>query len=166
MTANQTAFSRYCWGRSWHWTALRFHNCRWWALFTSQSVTLSLSFHSFTECSNLSTQTKGFWVLVHGAEDPGSESLWKWWSGGWDCPMNISGHFIYFYPLKKPNLSLIWHGPPLVVFSLSTLASKWAAVTLTLCTQHCVPVSHLHVPHQNSTSTHFSTAYEMPSCLT
>ncbi len=67
---------------------------------------------------------------------------------------------------KMPNFSPTWHGPPLVVFLLSTLAPKWAAWTLTLCTQHCAPVSHLHAPQQNSTSTCFSTAYEVPSCST
>ncbi len=65
-----------------------------------------------------------------------------------------------------PNFCPVWHVPPLVVFLLSILAPKWATLTLTLCTEHCVPVSHLHVPHQNSTSTHFSTVYEVLSCLT
>ncbi len=37
-------------------------------------------------------------------------------------------------------------------------APTWAALSLTLCTQHCVPVSHLRVPHQNSSSTLFCTA--------
>ncbi len=49
---------------------------------------------------------------------------------------------------------------------LRILAPKWAALTLTLCTQHCVPVSHLRVPHQNSTSTCFSTVFQVSSCLT
>ncbi len=48
----------------------------------------------------------------------------------------------------------------------SKLAPKWAALTLTVCTQHCVPVSHLRVPHQNSTSTCFSTVFQVSSCLT
>ncbi len=36
---------------------------------------------------------------------------------------------------------------------------------LDVCTQDCVPVSHLHVPHENSTSTPFSPAYEVMSCF-
>ncbi len=34
-------------------------------------VTLSLSFHCFTEPSNLSTQTRGFCMLAHSAGGPG-----------------------------------------------------------------------------------------------
>ncbi len=89
------------------------------------------------------------------------------WPGGWDCPMKISGHLIHVFPLKKPLFSPVCHGPPPpggLLFSI--LAPKWAALTLTLCTQHCVPVSHLHVPHQNSTSTCFSTVFQVSSCLT
>ncbi len=35
-----------------------------------------------------------------------------------------------------------------------------------LCAQHCAQVSNLRVPHRNSTSTSFSTAYEVLSCST
>ncbi len=49
---------------------------------------------------------------------------------------------------------------------LNAQAPKWAVLTLKLCTQHCARVSHLHVPHQNSTSTWFSTAYEVMLCST
>ena len=74
-----------------------------------------------------------------------------------DSSMKISANFIDFYPLKKSYLCSVWHGPPPGGLLLSILAPKWAASTLTQCTQHCVPVSQLHVPHQNSTSTCFST---------
>ncbi len=70
------------------------------------------------------------------------------WPGGWDCHMKISGHFIHFFPLKKPLFSLFGMPSSPSDFLLSTLAPKWAALTLTQCTQHCVPVSHLHIPHQ------------------
>ncbi len=46
-------------------------NCRRHVLFTCQIVTLSLSFCCFTECSNLSTQTWGFCMPVHGTGGPG-----------------------------------------------------------------------------------------------
>ncbi len=49
---------------------------------------------------------------------------------------------------------------------LSILVPKWAALTLTLYTQHCVPVSHLQVPHQISTPTRFSTVFQVLSCST
>ncbi len=88
------------------------------------------------------------------------------WPGGWDCPMKISGHFIHVFPLKKPFFSPFWHGPPPGGHLLSILAPKWAALTLTQCTQHCVPGSHLHIPHQNSTSTCFRTVFQVLSCLT
>ncbi len=88
------------------------------------------------------------------------------WPGGWDCPMKIAGHFIHFFPLKQPNFSSVWHGPSPGGLLLSTLVSKWAALTLTLCTQHCVPVSHPHVPHQIFTPTCFSTVFQVSSCLT
>ncbi len=83
--------------------------------------------------------------------------------------MKISANFIHVYPLKKPYYSPVWRAPFPGGLLLSTLAPKWAALTLTLCAQHCVPVSHLHVPHQHSASTFstsLSTVYEAPSCLT
>ncbi len=49
---------------------------------------------------------------------------------------------------------------------LSTLTPKWAALTFNHCTEHCVPVSHLHVPHQIFTPTRFSTAFQVSSCST
>ncbi len=76
---------------------------------------------------------------------------------GLDCSMKISANFNPFYPFKKPHLCSVWHGPPPGSLLLIILAPKWAALTFNLCTQHCVPVSQLHVPHQNSTSTCFST---------
>ncbi len=51
-------------------------------------------------------------------------------------------------------------------FLLSILVPKWASLTLTLCTQHCVPVSRLHLPHQIFTPTCFSTVFQVSSCLT
>ncbi len=53
------------------------------------------------------------------------------------------------------------HAPPSAGFLLSTLAPKWAAVTMKLWTQHWPQVARLHVPHQNSTSTHSRTAFEV-----
>ncbi len=56
------------------------------------------------------------------------------WPGGWDCPMKISGHFIPFFPLKKPLFSPVWLGsPPSRGLLLSILAPNRAALTLTLC---------------------------------
>ncbi len=37
--------------------------------------------------------------------------------GGLDSPMKISANFIHVYPLKKPNFSSVYHGPPLQVAS-------------------------------------------------
>ncbi len=89
------------------------------------------------------------------------------WPGGWDCPMKISGHFIHFFPPSKSHFSVLFGmGPPPGDLHLSIPAPKWAALTLILCTQHCVPVSHLHVPHENSTSTCFRTVFQVSSCLT
>ena len=108
----------------------RFLECRWWILFTCQIVTPLVSFCCFTEPSNLST----------------FESR------------KISADFILFYPFKQSYFSSVWRAPPPPGgLLLSILAPKWAALTLTQCTHHCVPVSQLHVPHQNSTSTCFST---------
>ncbi len=53
--------------------------CRWWVLFTSQSVTLSLSFCCFTEPSNLSTRRRGFCMLAHSAGQ----------LGGWTPQENV-----------------------------------------------------------------------------
>ncbi len=109
---------------------------------------------------------QGFFECFHIApEGLGNESPLK---------MSVLGsgfsheNFINIYPLKMPNFSPVWHAPPPppVVFLLSTLAPKWAALTLNLSTQHCAQVSHLHAPHKNSTSTCFSTAQEVPTCLT
>ncbi len=86
--------------------------------------------------------------------------------GGQDAPMKISGNFIHFPPPlqnAKFQLSLACSPSPPGGLHLST--PKWAPLTLTLCTQHCVPVSQLHVPHQNSASTYFSKAYEVMSML-
>ncbi len=96
------------------------------------------------------------------------ESQWKWWARGSGFPHE---NFNQFHPRLPPEKAkflfcLAYPPPPPVVLLLSTLAPKWAALTLTQCTQHCVPVSHLHVAHQNPTSTCFSTAEEVLSCPT
>ncbi len=52
-------------------------HCRRRILFTSQIVTLSLSFRCFTRPSNLSTQTRGFCMLTHSAGGPGEWILVK-----------------------------------------------------------------------------------------
>ncbi len=84
-----------------------------------------------------------FACLLIAPEGLGSESLWKWWARGSGFP---DENFSPFHPLSPPEKAqfqscLAW--PPLVVLLLSILAPKWAALTLILCTQHCVPVSHL-----------------------
>ncbi len=130
------------------------------------SVTLSLSFcGSFPQCSNLSTRTRDFWVLAHGAGGPGEWNPAKM-NGprGWDYPMKISVHFIHFYPLKKPYFSPVWHAPLSRWFPFEHCSTKIGSLDIELCTQHSVQVSYLNV--QNSTSTRFSTAYEVTSCST
>ncbi len=159
--AIRTAFSRSFWDR---WSG---PNCRRQVLFTCQIVTPSLSLGCFTERSNLSTRTRRFCMPVYGAGGPGGcnhvEMIgletgilsWKFqpiWST--------------FSPSKSHFSVLFGMAPPPGGLHLSILAPIWAALTLTLCTQHCVPVSHLHVPHQNSTSTCFSTVFQVSSCLT
>ena len=86
--------------------------------------------------------------------------------GGQDFSMKISADFIHFYPLKKPHLCSVWRGPPSRWPSFEHSSSKMGSLHIDLCTEHCVPVSQLHVPHQNSTSTCFSAVYEVPSCST
>ncbi len=113
----------------------------------SQNTTTSQPGHGFLECLHMAP------------EGLGSESWWKCWARG----LGLSHeNFRQFYPCLPPEKAkflfcLACPLPP-CGFLLSILAPKWAASTLTLCTQQCVPASHLHVPHQNSTSTHFSTA--------
>ncbi len=76
-----------------------------------QRVTLLLS---FSASQNVATSQPGTGFL--------SACTWRWRTkgvkpcqnvgpGGWDCPMKISGHFIHFHLLKKPNISPVWHGP-------------------------------------------------------
>ncbi len=60
------------------------------------------------------------------------------WLGGWDCPIKISGHFIHFFPLKKPNFSSVWHGPPFTWLSFEHLSAKMGSLDIeplysTLC---------------------------------
>ena len=110
MTAIRTAFSlSLLLGTIW--TASRFPDCHRWVLFTCRSLTLSLSFCCFTDCSNLSPWPWGFCRLAHGARGPGE---WvnpdgKCWPLDPDSPLEISANFI---PLDKPNFSPVWHGPP------------------------------------------------------
>ncbi len=115
-----------------------------------------------------------FFLLLHGTQQPlnpdtvflhacawrrrtwGMQPCGNDWPGGWDCPIEISGLFIHFFPLKKP----------LGGFLLSILVPKWVTWTLSHCTQHCVPISHLYVPHQIFTPTCFSTVFQVSSCST
>ena len=55
--------------------------------------------------------------------------------------------------------------PVIWTHSLATKTSDLDP-TVVLFTQHCVPVSHLCVPHQDSTSTCFRTVFQVSSCLT
>ncbi len=88
------------------------------------------------------------------------------WPESWDSAIKISGHYSYFFPLKSQNFSPVWHAPPPQSgFLFSSLVPKWAALTLTLCTQHCVPVSDLHVPRHIFTPTCFTTVFQVVSCL-
>ncbi len=114
----------------------------------------------FAASPNLATSQPGhrvFACLCLALGVLGNESYWKmlaFWSGF------LHENFRQFHQHLPPNNAkfltcLAW--PPPVVFLSSILAPKWAALTLTLCTQHCAPGSHVHVPHQNSTSTRFST---------
>ncbi len=81
--------------------------------------------------------------------------------------MKIPGNFIHFCPLKMSHFNSLWHAPLQVLLLLSILSPKWVAVlTLNLSAQHSAQVSHLHIPHQNFTSTHFNQAYEVMSCST
>ncbi len=80
--------------------------------------------------------------------------------GGWDRPMKILGHFIHFYPLKKSNFSPVWHGHPSSCLPFEHPGTKMGSLDFE-------PVhSTLHPSFTStcSTSTHFSTAYEAPSC--
>ncbi len=87
-------------------------------------------------------------------------------SGGPDSPMKISANFIHFYPLKSQISLLFGMAPPPGGLLLSILPPKWAALTLTQCTQYCVPVAHLHIPHQIVTPTCFSVVFQVSSCST
>ncbi len=128
--------------------------CRRWVLFTGQVVTPLLTFHCFTKPSNLLTPTWVFCMLAHGAEGPGEWIPWEnvclWVQ---ILPWKFQPISSTFTPWKSHISVLFGMAPPPGGLLLSILAPKWAALTLTLCTEHCVPVSHLHVPHQNSTST-------------
>ncbi len=143
-------------GKRWQ-SRSRFPKCCQCVLFTCQIVTPSLSFCCFTEPSNLSTRSACTWCRrTRGVNPCGNDG-----PGGWDCSMKISVNFIHVYPLKKSYFCSVWHEPLSRWPSfegLLLLAPKSAGFTFNHCTEHCVPVSHLHVPHQNSTSTCFSTA--------
>ena len=111
----------------------------------------------FAASPNLATSQPGNRVLsacawrqrTRGVNPGGNDG-----PGGWDCFMKVSANFVHFYPLKKSFFCSVWRGP----------LSRWPSfehsniIHIDLCTEHCVPVSHLHVSHQNSTSTPFSTA--------
>ena len=112
----------------------------------------------FAASPNLATSRprhRVFACLLIAPEVLGSESQWKMSAFGSRFFLEKFQPISYIYPLKKPNFCSVWRAPPLQVAFI--LTPKWAASTLNLFTQHCVPVSHLHVPHQNSTSTCFST---------
>ncbi len=106
----------------------------------------------FVASLNLAASLPGhrvFACLLIAPEDLGNESHWKMsaWRSGF-----FHENFIHVYPLKKPNFSLFGMVPSPGGLLLSTLVPQWAVWTLALCTEHCVPVSLQHVPHQNSTS--------------
>ncbi len=117
----------------------------------------------FAASPNLATSWPGhggFACLLIAPEGLGDESHWKMSAFGSGF---FHENFSPFHPLLPPQIviflfCLACPPPPPGGLLLSILAPKWAAWTLIQCTQHCVPVSHLRVPHQNSTSTRFSTA--------
>ena len=63
---------------------------------------------------------------------------------GLDSSMKVSGNFISIYPLKKPIFYSVCHGLPSRWPSFEHSSTQWAALTLTLCTQHYVPVAITH----------------------
>ncbi len=72
-------------------------------------------------------------------------------------PQKFQAILSTFSPSKSHFSVLFGMFPPPGGLLLSILAPKWAALSLTQC---------LRVPHQNSTSTCFSTVFQVLSCLT
>ncbi len=138
------------------------HIHSWWGWSGAQSSGLP----SFTPARD-NLDSWYFWVCLkisQSLEDPGNETLWKWIGG---LSHENFRWFHLCFPLKMANFYSVGHASSSPGgLLLSTLAPKWAASTLTLCTEHCVPASHLHISHQNSTSTRFSTVQGVPSCPT
>ncbi len=134
-------------------------NCHRWVLSTCQVVTPLLSFGCFTERSNLSTQTQGFCMLTHSTGGPEEWILVGMVGQGVQIlPWKFQPISSTFTP-SKSHFSFLFGVPPTPGgLLLSILALKWVASTLNLCTQHCVPLSQLHIPRPNSTLTCFSTA--------
>ncbi len=93
---------------------------------------------------------------VPGARGPGER-----------VPLEMSGLGVNILPRKFQAISTTFL-PSKCQASISWwyLLIKWAALTLKLSTQHCAQGSHLHIPHQNSTSTRFSTVCEVMSYST
>ncbi len=106
----------------------------------------------------------GFACLLTVLERLVSDSHWKWWARGSRFPHE---NFNQFHPCllpQKAKFQSCLAEPPPGGLLLSTLAPKWAAWKLNRCTQHCVLISHLHVPHQIFTPKCFSTMFQVLSC--
>ncbi len=106
--------------------------CHQWVLFTCQFVTLSLSFCCFTKPSHLLTQTRGFCMLAHSARGPGEwiplEIVCLWVQ---ILPWKFQPISSTFTPSKSHISVLLGVAPSPGGLLLSTLAPKWAALTLT-----------------------------------
>ncbi len=109
-----------------------------------------LSFCDFTQPCN--PQPKRTLILARGTGGSGECFPLEMTSRGLGLgsripPTKISGHF---HPLKRSYFKSLQCVPPSPVdFVLSTVAPKWAVLTLKLCTPLRVQGSHLLVPPQN-----------------
>ena len=115
----------------------------------------------FVASPNLATSQPGHGVFACLLMAPEGRRAWgmsptgKCLPLGLDSSMKISANFIHFYPLKKPYFCSIWRGPPSRWPSSEHCSTEMGSLDID---QHCVPVSQLLIPHQNSTSTCFSKA--------
>ncbi len=121
--------------------------CHWWVLFTCQIVTPSLSFCCFTEPSNLLAWTRGFCMLAHSVRGPGGwiplENVCLWVQ---IVPWKFQPISFTFTPSKSHLSVLFGVAPSPGGFLLSTLAPKWAVLTLT-CVLDIMSQYHIYTFH-------------------
>ena len=125
-------------------------------------VEMSPSRPLFVTSRNLATTQCGrrfFVCLCTAPEGLGSESSYKCWTWG-----SVFLHESLWQSHKLLHSGKVKIQDPSVGFLFSTVAPKWAVLTLNLCAQDYAQVSHLHVLYQNSTSTCSSIAYKEMSC--